>query len=134
MCLSLSIILIFIILPPSLLLLYPTKCFKRCLEKCGFKRWHALAIIMDVFQGWYKDGTNDTRDYRALSALYMILRLIYASECILVFIYSYDTLYNTLVLSVPSVFHISLGCFYLVVKPYKKNWMNTVDGLVLILF
>ena len=26
-----------------------------------------------------------------------------------------------------------LGVFFLMVKPYKKSWMNTVNGLVLIL-
>ena len=31
---------------------------------------------MDVFQGWYKDGTEGTYDYRSLSALYMILRIV----------------------------------------------------------
>ena len=132
-CLSLVIILIFIIIPPSLLLLYPTKCFKLCLEKCGFKRWHALAIVMDVFQGWYKDGTNGTRDYRALSALYMILRIGFASEFILVLMFQYQTRYNSFEWSLPSLIHIGLGCFFLTVKPYKKTWMSTIDGLVLIL-
>lgn len=32
-------------------------------------------MIMETFQGWYKDGTNDTKDYRSLSALYMLLRI-----------------------------------------------------------
>ena len=131
-CLSLSIIIIFIILPPSLLILYPTKCFKCCLEKCGFRRWHALAIIMDVFQGWYKDGTNDTRDYRALSALYMILRMCAASSLNVFHMFQYDTKYNSLEWSLPSLVYVGLGCFFLVIKPYKKSWMNTVDGLVLI--
>ena len=27
---------------------------------------------MDLFQGWFKDGTQGTRDYRSLSVLYML--------------------------------------------------------------
>ena len=57
-------ILIFITLPPLLLLLYPTSVFKKCLTYLGFQRWDILHHIMDIFQGWYKDGTEGTRDYR----------------------------------------------------------------------
>ena len=92
-----------------------------------------MNIIMDVFQGWYKDGTNGTRDYRALSALYMVLRLGIASELILVFLFQFKTPHNSLEWTLPCAVHIGLGCFYLVAKPYKKNWMNVVDGLVLVL-
>ena len=132
-CLSLSIILIFNIIPPSILLLYPTKCFKLILEKCGFKRRHALAIIMDVFQGWYKDGTNGTRDYRALSALYMILRICVVAGDLIFKMFQYESRLDSLEWNLPLILYVGLGCFFLVVKPYKKSWMNTVDGLVLIL-
>jgi len=30
---------------------------------------------MEVFQGQYKDGTNDTWDFRIVSALYLIFRI-----------------------------------------------------------
>ena len=132
-CLSMTVIVTFVIIPPAILILYPTRCFKRLLERCRFKRWHSLSIIMDVFQGWYKDGTNGSYDYRALSALYMVLRICYASEFILVFMFQYRTRYNGFEWTLPSLVHIALGCFYLTVKPYKKTWMNVVDGLVLVL-
>ena len=35
---------------------------------------------MDTFQGWCKDGTEGTYDYRPLSALYMILRVGFIGE------------------------------------------------------
>ena len=131
--LSLVMVVIFVLLPPTLLLLYPTRCFKRCLEKCRFRSWNTLSILMDVFQGWYKDSTNGTADFRALSALYMILRLGFASEFVLVLLFQYRTHYNAFEWTLPSLVHIGLGCLYLTLKPYKKNWMNVVDGLVLIL-
>ena len=37
-------------------------------------------MIMDTFQGWYKDGTEGTYDYRPLSALYMLLRMALVGE------------------------------------------------------
>ena len=130
---SLAVAVIFAFLPPTLLLLYPTRCFKRCLEKCRFRSWNTLSILMDVFQGWYKDSTNGTADFRALSALYMILRLCFASEFLLSLMFQYRTHYNAFEWTLPSLVHIGLGCLYLTLKPYKKNWMNVVDGLVLIL-
>ena len=131
--LSFTVITVFTFIPPFILILYPTKCFKRLLEKCGFSRWHSLSIVMDVFQGWYKDGTNGTYDYRSLSALYMVLRVCFASEFILVFMFQYKTRYDALSWYIPGLVHSGLGCFYLAARPYKKAWMSTVDGLVLLL-
>ena len=31
------------------------------------------------------------------------------------------------------IFHIFLGMSFLSIKPYKKNWMNRVDGLLSLL-
>ena len=36
-------------------------------------------MVMDIFQGWYKDGTEGIYDYRPLSALYMLRRLVFAT-------------------------------------------------------
>lgn len=131
-CLALTVTLLFVILPPVILILYPTKCFKRCLERVGFGHWNSLSIFMDVFQGWYKDGTNGTSDFRAMSALYMVLRSCFAIEFTLNLMFQFDTTVNSFQWTLPSVIHIGMGCFYLTVKPYKKSWMNTVDGLTLI--
>ena len=120
-CLALIVTFTFVVLPPALLLLYPTKCFKYCLERCRFRHWNSLSIFMDVFQGWYKDGTDGTYDYRAFSALYMVFRCCFASEFILVMLFQYDTSVNSIQWTLPSVIHIGLGCFYLIVKPYKKT-------------
>ena len=57
---ALSIVTLFVLLPPLLLLLYPTQLFRKFLFCCGFRRWDILHMIMDTFQGWYKDGTEGT--------------------------------------------------------------------------
>ena len=54
------IFVVFVLLPPLLLLLYPTRLFKNCLNCCGFQRWDILQVVVDIFQGWYKDGTEGT--------------------------------------------------------------------------
>ena len=127
--LALSVVVIFVLLPPLLLLLYPTRLFRKCLNWCGFRRWDVLHLIADVFQGWYKDGTEGSRDYRALSALYMLLRVAFCGIFVSI-VYKHD---GILELYAFGLFHVFLGMFFLTVKPYKKNWMNCLDGLILIL-
>ena len=126
--LALSVIVVFVLLPPLLLLVYPTQLFRKCLNWCGFQRWDILHLIADAFHGWYKDGTEGTPDYRALSTLYMLLRIAFGG----IFISLIDCWHdNILVLYVFGLFHVFLGVFFLTAKPYKNNWMNHLDGLFL---
>ena len=48
--------LVIVLLCPLFLVLYPVKSFRRCLHFIGFRRWDIVYKIMDIFQGWYKDG------------------------------------------------------------------------------
>ena len=70
------VLVIFIICPTILLILYPTRLFRRCVSCCGFHRWHALHMFVESFQGQYTDGTNGTRDFRMASASFLILRIL----------------------------------------------------------
>ena len=127
--LAFSILAIFVLLPPLLLLLYPTRLFKKCLNWCGFRRWDVVHLIADVFQGWYKDGTEDTRDYRALSALYMLLRIICGAVFLLLVRYRHHSVLGSYFLGMS---HFLLGTFFLIARPYKKQWMNFIDGLIVL--
>ena len=124
--LSLCVIVIFILLPPLLLLIYPTRLFRMCLNWCGFKRWDILYLTADVFQGWFKDGMGGSRDYRAVSSLYLLLRIAVAGIFFLVFS-NYQSTFRRFMIG---VCHIFIGTLILMVKPYKKNWMNYVDGVI----
>ena len=130
--LALSVIVVFVLMPPLLLLLYPSKLFRKCLNRCGFQRWDRFQLIMDIFQGWYKDGEEETRDYRQLSSLYFLLSIIFS--CIFVVIVSQDHFYAGLTGGLSGwymfgVFHVTLGAILLMVQPYRKGWMNIADGL-----
>ena len=128
---ALSIIFIFVLLPPLLLLLYPIKLFRKCLNCYGFRRWDILHPIMDVFQGWYKDGTEGTRDFRSLSALYMLIRVGYV--LMVLFLHSMDIKDDNLMEWIgPGLVHFGIGIMFFIVKPYKKQWMNRADGICLI--
>ena len=125
--LALSIIAVFVVLPPLLLLLYPTRVFRACLSFMGFRRWDILHLVMDVFQGWFKDKTENQVDYRSFSALYLLLRILFALVSIAILLNIFSRYYWSFI----GVFHILLGALFLTIKPYKKKWMNRTDGLFL---
>ena len=123
---------ILICMPPIFLLLYPTRLFRRLFTCCGFQQWDILHMIMDTFQGWYKDGTEGTYDYRPLSALYMLLRVALVGEYLTIIALSPRS-HGDLKWFITGSFHIPLVTCFLISKPYKKQWMNTADGLILLL-
>ena len=73
---AVCVLVIFILIPTVFLILYPTRLFRKCVSCCGFRRWHALHMFVESFQGQYKDGTNGTHDFRMVSASFLILRIL----------------------------------------------------------
>ena len=67
---AITIIVTLGVLLPLLLMLYPTRCGSR------YFGGRIVKTFMEAFQGSYKDGTNGTRDYRAVSALYLVCRVV----------------------------------------------------------
>ena len=68
---------LFVIIFSLLLSVYPTKIFRRLLEFSLPLQWRlAICALVETFQGHYKDGTNGTKDYRAISVLQFCLQFI----------------------------------------------------------
>ena len=126
------VLVIFIICPTILMIVYPTRLFRRCVSCCGFRRWHALHMFMESFQGQYKDGTNGTRDFRMASATFLILRILTMAMFLDTVIF-----FHIQPLGISAGLQCSLvigaSCFYAVVRPYKTNYRNNVDYLILTL-
>ena len=72
---AILITIIFILCPALLLLCYPTKLFRKCSSYCRLRRWQALHIFAEKFQGCYKDGVNGTKDFRPWAGLYLGIRI-----------------------------------------------------------
>ena len=123
--LAISILAMFIVLPVLILLLYPTRVFQRCIGCCN-TRWHALDAFVDAFQGYYKDGTNGTPDWRYFSGLYLIFRILVIGAHVLP-----DTKYR-IVYRVTC--YSSASLFFGLLRPYKENWINYWDSIALMLF
>ena len=123
--LALFVVLIFIIFPILLLLLYPMRCFQRCLSCCKV-RWHALPIFIDAFQGCYKNGTNGTRDCRYFAAIYLLARLVLIS----LFAVTNSVAYHATALSVLIGVPMLLAIF----QPYKAEFRsyNAVDSVFIL--
>ena len=112
----------FTLFPILLLCLYPIKCVQRIFFLISCKDLRFLQSFVDAFQGHYKDGTNGTRDYRAMASSQFIIRALLT--------------YNNLVRHLDyklQFYLISLTCMsicYLSIQPCKKKYMNITEGLL----
>ena len=123
--LAIVVLSTFIALPPLLLIAYPTITFQKMLS-CLKIRWPALHIFADVFQGCYKNRTDGKYDYRYFAAFYFILRII----ILLLNVFSYSSEIGW-PLSVAVLIIGSL--LFALLRPYKKNWLNILDSVILAL-
>ena len=126
---ALFVLLTCIIPPPILLVLHPSKFFKKCIGCLGFQRWDVLHHIMDVFQGWFKDGTEGTVDYKFLSAFFLILQIAHGGKSIVITLLV-DKKERMLIRTILGIVQVSMGVLFFVLKPYKKVWMTNVDGII----
>ncbi len=116
------VLVLFGVLPPVLLLLYPFKCSQRCLTRLKLNR-PGLIIFMDAFNGCFKDGTDGTRDLRAFSSLYFIVRLVAFIIYSTVVSHFHYPLLQLLVLIMCS----SVVLLLAILRPYKKDAYNNFD-------
>ena len=121
---SLSIsILVFFILPPLLLLIvFPTCLFSK-ISRHLKPRWIiSIVTFVDPFHSCYKDGTNGTRDYRAVSGyLLVVFAFLPALLTTLHALLGSDTIFEAIA---PLMCFIALTAVFGLLKPYKHNVAN----------
>ena len=64
----------FVILPIAFLVFYPMCWFQKCLNHFKIRR-QSLDMFVNCFQGYYKDGTNGTRDCRCFSVAFFLIQI-----------------------------------------------------------
>ena len=121
--------IIFNVLPPLLLILYPVKVFRSCLSKCHLDSI-ALNIFVEKMQGCYRNGLDGGRDVRSFSGFYFFLRMMvyfvgYLSQFIGKHHNHLSYLYGA------SIFLLITTLIMALVQPYKRAYMNYLDVLVL---
>ena len=122
------VLVVFTLIPAILLILYPTRLFRRCISCCEFRRWHALHMFVESFQGQYRDGTNGTRDFRMVSASFLILRILTMASFL-----PHHKLDVWPSLALQCALFICATGFCAIAKPYKLNLRNNTDILILVL-
>ena len=121
---AITIIVTLGVLLPLLLILYPTRCGSR------YFGGRVVKTFIEAFQGSYKDGTNGTRDYRAVSALYLVCRVV---------IWTYTVQFVKHQPTIPGgwfiVSFLSMvgAAFFGFARPYKSSTHNLLDVLILTL-
>ena len=121
----LAIILSFIFFgfPMILLFVYPFTCFQQILNKIGLNSL-TLRTFVEVFQGPFKDGTNNTRDYRYFSGCILLVPLI----LYLTFSLTQSSMYYP----VASVWILIYLTLHLVFQPYKRSLHNYITIAMLV--
>ena len=119
-----GISLAIVILPlPILLFLYQFKFFQAILSCCCSTRIReGLRTFVEAFQGYYRDGSDGGRDYRFFASIYIILRIIAFSSRNFKFLVAIDITLTS----------CTLGVIYAMVRPYKQNIFNIIDGFILV--
>lgn len=122
--LSYAIMAVFVFIPTILLCFYPLRLFRKVLFVCCGRFQHTVDLFMEAFQGYFKDGTNGTYDFRFLAGVYPLLRII----IMLSFLHSYHR-DNTNNYSV--MWCIVVSSIFSLVGPYKKLIHNRVNIVLL---
>ena len=116
---TLLVVFVVLIVPVILLLLYPCRCFHKCLNHFHL-RLLPLHAFVDAFQGCYKDGTNGTRDCRYFAALQLILRLLFP----FIFLTTREAKLSLFSYAVVLGLYVTL---FVLVQPYKVTVYNKRD-------
>ena len=123
--LAVFVMLFLVIFPLLLFILYPIKCFQKCLTYFNL-RCHALRVFMDAFQGFYKDGTDGTRDCRYFAVVHPLFKMT------LFFVYAMTL--GTLFYAIGTVGLLLFAVIIVTVQPYSKRFAtyNTTDTVLIL--
>ena len=118
--LALCTLITLIVFPALLMFLYPCACFQRLLNRLHCNSL-ALRTFMDVYQGNYKDGTNNTRDYRYFSGMFFLAR-----TAVIISLASLNSYYFIVILG---LLFTALTVSMALLHPQKSQLSHTMDIL-----
>ena len=112
----------FIFIPTILLCCYPFKYFKKKTVFYCCSSWQqTMDTFMDIFQGYYKGGTNETCDCRCLAGTYPLPLIV-----IIMSAFKNHSKNNQM------AFCFIVSAIFSLVRPYKKITHNLVEILLLL--
>ena len=118
---AIIVLLFLIILPTLCILFYPFKWFQKLLD-CLHLRKPLLITLADVFTGPYKNGTENTFDYRFMAGLYLLARIIILSQ------FLFGLQYFALGVPIAQAFlSFLLAAVVLIFRPFNRNIHNFTE-------
>ena len=119
--LAMTMLTVFVLAPIALLMLYQWKPLEGFLHCRALLRRNAVPFI-ELFQGGLKDGKDGYRDLRLFAGIYFVIRVIGTLVLILAGMY---LLFSLLAI----VLTIALSGVFFILRPYKDDFYNYLDGL-----
>ena len=123
------VLIVFILIPPLLLIAYPSKKFHKCLKilLCNWDTGGKIQLFLNTFYRCYKDGQDPgTRDCRCFAGLYFVFRLVFLSTFYNIYCYTYlDWGLQYTIQQVLCTIGILL---FTTIRPYKEDFYNNVDA------
>ena len=113
-------LIVLFLFPTILFCTYPIKCIRVSIEYLlSLKSQNALRVFMDTFHGHCKDGTDRSRDFRAVSGLPMLVLLA---------VTSLQIFWSTSLDSLPAIPLVCFAASFFIAsaRPYKKTTINVV--------
>ena len=118
------IVLIFVVLIPTFfLLLYPFKWFHKILSCCKLRRQFFITLV-DDYTGAFKNGCDNTKDYRFFAGLHLLGKLT------VIFLSHMPYQWHLIVTNSIIVLSIFGGGTIMIFRPYRKNKHNFADFMV----
>ena len=117
---AILVLLFLIVLPTLYILLYPFKWFHKLLD-CLHLRKQLLISLGDVFTGPYKNGTENTYDYRFMAGLYLLARIIILSQFVYVILMPF----------VQACCSFLLAVMVFIFRPFQRNIHNFTEFLIM---
>ena len=117
------IFVLFVVLPPLFLILYPMRCMQKVIGRLPFKialRTFAEAFNGDFRDGTFKDGSKGDSDCRLYAGYYFLFRVV----AFIVFVSELTWLEQYFIQQVLCAVCILM---FAVVRPYKENFYNNLD-------
>ena len=121
---AIVILFVMIILPTLYIQLYPFRWFHKIMD-CLHLRKQLLISLGDEFTGPYKNGSENSYDYRFVAGLYLLAKLAILSQLLAPFYY--------MIQITQGVCSFLLAITILIFRPFQKNIYNFCEVLMLAL-
>ena len=125
--LAIIILIIVVFIPTVYLLLHPFKWFHKILDWCKLKRPQFVMILVDDYTGAFKNGCNNTNDYRYFAGLYLLLRVV------IICLYYIPIQQYLIIMGVEISVCVVAGGAIMIFRPYRQNIHNFSEFLLFLI-